>query len=298
MPKLGKTTHKYVHHFPKLEFSVHVQPITISMLNVKLKIGPDFQWDQNIHSNSEAFWIVLEGVDSEVILHHKYFLLTSKFSQDEHTIKFFMAVFQRLPPQYFIIVICDTWIASETQLAVSFRHLILPEKYPPPMELLDLELLPVTALRNASFESLYISKFTFFNYIHTQLFNSVYNSDHNIFIRYPIGSGKTVYAQFAILRMFSSNPDAKCLYVTPIEGIVELIQTDWQHKFSQLLGKKVVMFTGETVTHIQFLSQSNVIISTPAKWFIRAIFDIVLHRGWAQVTHKCLPLCNNLQTSA
>lgn len=58
--------------------------------------------------------------------------------------------------------------ACETQLPVSFRHLILPEKYPPPTELLDLQPLPVTALRNSAFEALYQNKFPFFNPIQTQ----------------------------------------------------------------------------------------------------------------------------------
>ncbi len=35
------------------------------------------------------------------------------------------------------------------------RHLILPEKFPPPTELLDLQPLPVSALRNPAFEALY-----------------------------------------------------------------------------------------------------------------------------------------------
>lgn len=51
---------------------------------------------------------------------------------------------------------------------MSFRHLILPEKYPPPTELLDLQPLPVTALRNSAFEALYQNKFPFFNPIQTQ----------------------------------------------------------------------------------------------------------------------------------
>lgn len=58
--------------------------------------------------------------------------------------------------------------ACETQLPVSFRHLILPEKYPPPTELLDLQPLPVTALRNSAFEAVYQNKFPFFNPIQTQ----------------------------------------------------------------------------------------------------------------------------------
>ncbi len=35
------------------------------------------------------------------------------------------------------------------------RHLILPDKFPPPTELLDLQPLPISALRNPSFEALY-----------------------------------------------------------------------------------------------------------------------------------------------
>ena len=57
---------------------------------------------------------------------------------------------------------------SETQLPVSFRHLILPERYPPPTELLDLQPLPVSALRNPAYEALYSQHFPFFNPIQTQ----------------------------------------------------------------------------------------------------------------------------------
>ena len=52
----------------------------------------------------------------------------------------------------------------------------------------------------------------------------MYNSDDNIFIGAPTGSGKTVCAEFAILRMFSANPDGKCVYVTPKEALAELVR--------------------------------------------------------------------------
>jgi len=48
------------------------------------------------------------------------------------------------------------------------RQLILPEKFPPPTELLDLQPLPVSALRNKAFEALY-SKYGTFNPIQTQV---------------------------------------------------------------------------------------------------------------------------------
>lgn len=53
-PKMGKTIHRYVHHFPKLELSVHIQPITRSTLRVELSITPDFQWDEKLHGQSEV----------------------------------------------------------------------------------------------------------------------------------------------------------------------------------------------------------------------------------------------------
>ena len=79
---------------------------------------PDFQWDEKIHGNAEAFWIFVEDVDSESILHHEYFLLKSKYAQDEHVVKFFVPVFEPLPPQYFIRVVSDRWLRK-----LAFPHI-------------------------------------------------------------------------------------------------------------------------------------------------------------------------------
>lgn len=65
-----------------------------------------------IHGSSEAFWILVEDVDSEVILHHEYFLLKAKYAQDEHLVTFFVPVFEPLPPQYFIRVTSDRWLCK------------------------------------------------------------------------------------------------------------------------------------------------------------------------------------------
>ena len=62
----------------------------------------------------------------------------------------------------------DKWLGSEAVLPVSFRHLLLPEKYAPPTELLDLQPLPVSDLRDPAFEQLFRS-FRTFNPIQTQV---------------------------------------------------------------------------------------------------------------------------------
>lgn len=64
-----------------------------------------------------------------------------KFAEDDHIVKMFVPVFEPLPPLYYVRVVSDRWLGSETVLPVSFRHLVLPEKYPPPTELLDLQVL-------------------------------------------------------------------------------------------------------------------------------------------------------------
>lgn len=274
-PKLGKTVHKFVHQFPKLELSTHIQPITRATLRVELTITPDFQWDEKIHGQSEAFWIFVEDVDSEVILHHEFFLLKQKYCTDEHLVKFFVPVFEPLPPQYFLRIISDRWIGSETQLPVSFRHLILPEKTMPPTELLDLQPLPISALRNPEFEALYNEVFPQFNPIQTQVFNAVYNSDDNVFIGAPTGSGKSTIAEFGILRLLSQNPEGRCVYLVSKDAQADLIFTDWHAKFSQALGMKLVKLTGETGTDLKLIAKGQIIVTTADKWDI-------LSRRWKQ----------------
>ncbi|EFJ32423.1 hypothetical protein SELMODRAFT_144158 [Selaginella moellendorffii] len=276
IPKLGKMIHKFVHQFPKLELSAHVQPITRSVLKVDLTITPDFQWDEKIHGFVEPFWVIVEDNDGETILHHEYFLLKMQYVEDDHNLSFTVPIFEPMPPQYFIRVISDRWLKAETVLPVSFRHLILPEKYPPPTELLDLQPLPVTALREPSFEALY-QQFKHFNPIQTQVFTVLYNTDDNVLVAAPTGSGKTICGEFAVLRMLQKNADTgggKCVYIAPKEALAKERFEDWEKKFADLK-VQVVQLTGETAMDLKLLDRGQVIISTPERWD-------VLSRRWKQ----------------
>lgn len=75
MPKMGKPLHKFIRQVPKIELQAMVVPITRSTLKLELSITPEFQWDERVHGNSEGFWIFIEDVNGEYILHHEYFLL-------------------------------------------------------------------------------------------------------------------------------------------------------------------------------------------------------------------------------
>mmetsp|Transcript_34715 Transcript_34715/g.87733 ORF Transcript_34715/g.87733 Transcript_34715/m.87733 type:complete len:2149 (+) Transcript_34715:158-6604(+) len=274
-PKMGKTVHKLIHQFPKLELAASVQPITRNVLKVELTITPDFQWDNKVHGASELFQILVEDVDGETILHNELFILKGRFIEEEHTVAFTVNMHEPMPPQYFIKVVSDRWLGSQTVIPVSFRHLILPEKFPARTELLDLQPLPVSALRNPSFERLY-PNFTTFNAIQTQVHNTLYNTSDNTLLAAPAGSGKTVCAEFAMLRMFTERPDGRCVYITPFNETVEYRLADWTKRFASVSDKvRVAALTGETSADLKILEKSNVVISTPVHWDI-------LSRRWKQ----------------
>nr|VDD37234.1 unnamed protein product [Brassica oleracea] len=288
-PKMGRPLHKFIHQFPKLVLAAQVQPITRTVLRVELTITPDFQWDEKIHKYVEPFWIIVEDNDCEKILHHEYFLLKKQYISEDHTLNFTVPIFEPLPPQYFVRVVSDKWLGSQTVLPVSFRHLILPEKYPPPTELLDLQPLPVTALRNPNYERLY-QDFKHFNPVQTQVFNVLYNTNDNVLVAAPTGSGKTICAEFAILKNHQevllrqeddtkrqSGPDAtmRVVYIAPKEAIAKEQIRIWERKFGKVLGLRVVELTGETALDLKLLEKSQIIISTPEKWD-------ALSRRWKQ----------------
>ena len=52
---------------------------------------------------------------------------------------FTIPIFEPLPPQYWLRVVSDRWLGSETVVAMSFKHLLLPETHPPHTDLLDLQ---------------------------------------------------------------------------------------------------------------------------------------------------------------
>jgi hypothetical protein len=59
----------------QLELQAQVQPITRSILKVELNITPDFEFNPEFHGASEQFWVLVEDVDGETIVHHELFVL-------------------------------------------------------------------------------------------------------------------------------------------------------------------------------------------------------------------------------
>ncbi|KAI1345118.1 Sec63 Brl domain-containing protein [Xylariaceae sp. FL0016] len=276
LPKAGRTVCDLIKKFPRLEIQAQAQPMTRSMLRVELSITPTFEWDDEIHGAAENFWIMVEDCDGEDILYQDQFLLRKDYAMsesNEHLMDFTVPITDPMPPNYFISVISDRWMHAETRLPISFQKLILPEKFPPHTQLLDLQPLPVAALKAKDYAKLY-EGWDYFNKIQTQTFNSLYSSDENVFIGAPTGSGKTVCAEFAILRHWTKPEIGRAVYIAPFQELVDIRYEDWQKRLSHLRGsKEIVKLTGETATDLKLLEKGDLILATPTQWD-------VLSRQW------------------
>ncbi|KAJ1876605.1 Pre-mRNA splicing, partial [Kickxella alabastrina] len=166
-PKAGRVLHRLVHLVPRLDVRAHVQPLTRSLLRFELRLTPDFVWNDAVHGSAEVFWVTIEDADGERLLHAEPLVIKRAYATAEHLLEFTCALTEPLPPQYFVAIDSDRWVGSDTRLAVSFRHLQLPDRALPPTELLDMQPLPVSELRDPEFEALYRGKLSEFNAVQT-----------------------------------------------------------------------------------------------------------------------------------
>ncbi|XP_039603796.1 activating signal cointegrator 1 complex subunit 3 [Polypterus senegalus] len=264
---IGLKVKQCVHQFPAILMEASIQPITRTVLRVRLTITSDFKWNDQVHGSvSEPWWIWVEDPANDHIYHSEYFLLQKKqvVTNESQFLVFTIPIFEPMPSQYYIRAVSDRWLGAEAVCIINFQHLILPERHPPHTELLDLQPLPVTALGNREYEALY--KFTHFNPVQTQIFHTLYHTDSNVLLGAPTGSGKTVAAEMAIFRVFSKYPSSKAVYIAPLKALVRERIEDWKIRIEEKLGKRVVELTGDVTPDIKAIAQADLIVTTPEKW--------------------------------
>ncbi|XP_061919735.1 activating signal cointegrator 1 complex subunit 3 [Entelurus aequoreus] len=264
---IGLTVKQCAHQIPSITMEASIQPITRTVLRVRLIVTPDFRWNDQVHGSvGEPWWLWVEDPINDHIYHSEYFLLQKKqvVTAEPQHIVFTIPIFEPLPSQYYIKAVSDRWLGAEAVCIINFQNLILPERHPPHTELLDLQPLPVSALDNREFESLY--KFTHFNPIQTQIFHTLYHTDTNVLLGAPTGSGKTIAAEMAMFRVFDKYPGSKVVYIAPLKALVRERIEDWKVRIEEKLGKKVVELTGDVTPDMRSIAQADLIVTTPEKW--------------------------------
>jgi len=270
-PEQGKNIRKLVDRVPRLELKGSIQTITRQDIKVELKIEADFKFDEKIHGQRQDFWIFVEDLDGENILHSEFFSLRKKFAQEENILSFIIPIYDPLPPQYFVRVISDSWLGSESVMPISFRHLILPQKFPQVSELLDLRPLEIECLQDNAPEAMEIYRDEIdikrLNPIQTQVFSAFFKGDDsNVFLGAPSASGKTFCAELAIIKMLEEYPNGRCVYISPKESMAKERYREWKKLFGEGLEFPVRLLTGDNTTDTRYLNVAKIIISNPVNW--------------------------------
>lgn len=262
----GKNIAKILSHFPTVHVEAEIAPLNRDVLRIKLYITPDFSWKDYIHGTSEAYYIWVENSDSSEIYHHEYFILNRRKLHDDHELNFTIPLSDPLPNQIYVRAVSDRWLGAETVTPVSFQHLIRPDTESVYTELLNLQPLPISALKNPALEEVYGQRFQFFNPMQTQIFHTLYHTAANVLLGSPTGSGKTVAAELAMWWAFRERPKSKVVYIAPMKALVRERVKDWGARLAKPLGLKLVELTGDNTPDTRTIKDADVIITTPEKW--------------------------------
>ena len=107
--------------------------------------------------------------------------------------------------------------------------------------------------------------------IQTQVFQALYTLDENVFIGASTGSGKTIYAEFALMRRWSTSESLRAACIEPYQGVVNLRAKKWKAKFGSVQGgKEILSLKGETSADLRLLEKGEVFMCTPtqARFFV------------------------------
>ncbi|KAI1814355.1 Sec63 Brl domain-containing protein [Poronia punctata] len=263
---VGKKIAKIIGNFPTLTVDAEIAPLNRDVLRIKLYISPDFRWNDQIHGTSESFYIWVENSETSEIYHHEFFILNRRKFYDDHELNFTIPLSDPLPNQIYVRAVSDKWIGAETVTPVSFQHLIRPDTESVYTDLLNLQPLPVSSLKNPGLEEVYAKRFQFFNPMQTQIFHTLYHTPANVLLGSPTGSGKTVAAELAMWWAFRERPGSKVVYIAPMKALVRERVKDWGSRLSGPLGLKLVELTGDNTPDTKTIKDADVIITTPEKW--------------------------------
>ena len=163
-----------------------------------------------------------------------------------------------------ISIISDRWLRAETRLPISFKYLILPEKFPLPTPLTDLQPLPIPVLHSKEFEVIYSKTFKRSTRSklrcskrciqRTRMFSSVHR---------PAAARRYVWSsRCSDYGAAFEQPRAVC--IEPYQEMVNQHVAEWGEKFKGLQGgKRIVSLTGETSTDSRLLEEGDVVVCRP-----------------------------------
>jgi len=270
--KIGDQVYKILKYLPKIKIEASIKPISKSSLRVDLSIVPAFSWSDRYHHSSERFWLMVQDVNQERLLHYEILTIRKHLRQDSLKVSFFVPYLVPIHPFYYLRIFPDRWFGCDHHLPIYIERITLPDDGSATTQLADADPISVSALRNRPYEKYYEQLFggADFNQIQTQNFNLFYESDDDVILLASAGSGKTVCAELAIIRAMNQHQsDFKCGYVAANSQACEFINKKW----SNLFGDGVLMLTGNHRADVARVDSSiaKIVVGSPNDWHILSL---------------------------
>eukprot|EP01028_Stygiella_incarcerata_P002773 TRINITY_DN1524_c3_g1_i1.p1 TRINITY_DN1524_c3_g1~~TRINITY_DN1524_c3_g1_i1.p1 ORF type:complete len:2063 (+),score=572.47 TRINITY_DN1524_c3_g1_i1:42-6230(+) len=260
--RAGKDILQAAKEFPRIDAIFKITPITNSIVRVQVEIVPLFRWNQKYHGESEPFWLWIEDEFQTEVYHYQHFFISRKREEGNIQLDFVLPLHEMRKRRMCLIVESDRWMHCMVKELLDVKDIFVDERRSPMTDLLPLAPLPVSILHHPQFQTAY--PFSFFNPIQTQIFHIMYHSDENALVGAPTGSGKTVSAELAFMRLFREYPGKKCVYVGPLKALVRERLRDWKKRFGKWL--KIMELTGDHTPDARVLAQADIVLTTPEKW--------------------------------
>lgn len=276
LEKQGKLVYDLLQRFPKYRMDCTVQPLTPSLLHIQVGILPQWIWDYNTHGGAESCLLLVEDLSGDKILYSETLIIKPEDVNNEIGLDFSIqltnAQQKSLPPNLFLSLISEKWLQCEEQIPIRLGNVLIPKKFPAPTSLTDMELISTSSV-NETFPNTF--KFDTFNLIQSNVFNTVYNTNDNVFIGCSKGCGKSVIAELAILNHWRQNK-GRAVYICPTQSKIDKLTKIWNKTFSEIAGGKVIdKLTNNPTDNGKILGRSHLTLATPRQ------FDL-LSRRWRQ----------------
>ena len=251
---------------PYISISYRVFPISQNLMRLELTLDCQLSgWSDVWNGTNEPFHLFVSDTVNDDVYHHEEFSVLKKSRTTPIVITTIIPLVEDPRPNQLVVsIVSDRYVGLQFFESVTIPEMPLSSVTTPTTDLLDLAPLPTRALNNASFESIYT--FSHFNPIQTQMFHTLYHSNANILCGAPTGSGKTLIAELAILRLFNKNLGGKIIYIAPMKALSRERISDWGKRLGGVLKKSVVELTGDFSPDILALERADVIVTTPEKW--------------------------------
>jgi len=261
---------QYMKHFPMIRIGVDIQPISHSILRACVKITGRFVWSDRWNRASENYWIVVYN-ESTIIYSQPFTILKRDYVKSrtkEFEATFYIPFPRRsyVGAEYTFLMFSENWLGAEDSAIINLRDIELPPEDYVHTKIDPKPLLPLSALKNPTYEKFYEGVLTKFNKVQTHVFEKLYTTDSNVLVGAPTGSGKTIIGELAMLRAFSTRPKEKVVYIGPLKALTKERLKDWSNRLPRSLGKSVVELTGDFTPDMNALKKADLVITTPEKW--------------------------------